>query len=439
MIDNLPPQNIEAEESILSSCLCYREDLVEFLDLLQPGDFYRTAHREIFAAMQDIYDAQEPVDSVTVKDKLNEKGLLEKIGGAVYLSRLMDAPVATNNAHYAKLLKDLVLRRRLIEIGNQLAKGGFENDISTEELLGRFQNAVMDLHYNSNGNVGNPVSMAELIKRSADRYETLYQSGESITGISTGFTDLDAMTSGLHKSDLIILAARPGMGKTALAACIAKNAANNGNCVFILSLEMSNDQLTDRLVSNVSGVNNQKIRRGRFSSDDWQRIVDAQSHLYELPINFDDTAALKCNEMRYRARREKVLHNAQLIIVDYLQLLQGNRGSGRVDEVSSITRSLKRMAKELDIPVLALSQLNRSCEQRDNKRPRLFDLRDSGSIEQDADVVAFIYRDEVYDKNTSDKGIAEIHIAKQRSGPTGTIQLGWNEKITQFFNLEKRY
>ncbi len=395
----VPPQHIEAEESLLSAILVDNTALLEVVEILAPADFYRTAHQRIFAAMTDLFNRGEPVDAVTLSNTLKEKGQLEAIGGAAYLARLLDAvPLAVNAQHYARIVHDKAVLRRLIEKSNAIAKRCFQEQGGTEEIIDFAEAAIFEITDKQARQAFYPLS--KLIDHSIDFLEEKQKNKSLVTGVPTGFTLIDNLTSGLQNSDLIILAARPSMGKTALALNIARNAAvDAGVPVAVFSLEMSKEQLSLRLLCAEARIDSSRLRSGFFSMEDWERLTDAAGVLTNAPIFIDDSASLSAMEVRAKARRLKMDKNIGLIVIDYLQLMQGRVGAERRDlEISEISRALKALAKEINLPVIALSQLNRMLEQRNDKRPRLSDLRESGALEQDADVVAFIYRDEVYNK-----------------------------------------
>jgi replicative DNA helicase len=434
----LPPQNIEAEESIISAILIDNNALLDVIEILAPEDFYRTAHKKIYAAIIDLFDKTEPIDSVTVANRLKEKGELEDIGGISYLSRLLDiAPPAVNAPHYAKIVHDKASLRRLIEKANAIVKRCFKEQGNADEVIDFAESAIFEITENKSQQAFYPIS--KLILGNIETLEENQGNRKLVTGVPTGFNQLDTLTSGLQNSDLVILAARPSMGKTALALNIARNAAVEANIpVAIFSLEMSKEQLSLRMLCSEARIDSSRLRGGFFSMDNWHRLTDAAGILSESPIYIDDSASLSAMEIRAKARRLKMDKNIGLIIIDYLQLMQGRVGAERRDlEISEISRALKALAKELQLPVLALSQLNRMLEQRTDKRPRLSDLRESGALEQDADVVAFIYRDEVYNKeeDNPNRGIAEILLSKQRNGPTGDVYLTFLGSFTRFENM----
>ena len=434
----LPPQNIEAEGSIISAILIDNDALLDVIEALGPEDFYRTAHQKIYAAITDLFDKAEPIDLVTLANKLKEKGELEAIGGASYLARLVDTvPLAVNARHYAKIVHDKASLRRMIEKANAILKRCFEERGEAEDVIDFAESAVFEISEQKARQSFYPLS--KIILGNIETLEEKQGNRSLVTGVTTGFTQLDTMTSGLQNADLIILAARPSMGKTALALNIARNAAvDAGVPVAVFSLEMSKEQLSLRMLCAEARIDSSRLRGGFFSMEDWHRLTDAAGVLSECPIYIDDSPSLSAMEIRAKARRLKMDKNIGLVIIDYLQLMQGRASAERRDlEISEISRGLKALAKELDLPVMALSQLNRMLEQRTDKRPRLSDLRESGALEQDADVVAFIYRDEVYnkDEDNPNRGTAEILLSKQRNGPTGDIYLSFLNTFTRFENL----
>lgn len=430
MLDKLLPQNIEAEQSVLAAMLINPESLKDAVEMLKPSSFYRTAHKLIFEACHALYKKDQPADLVTTTNHLRDSGQLEKAGGAVYLSKLLDeCPMAVNMEHYANIVVSKAALRGIIEASQEAIKVAYDSNEDPSTILHKAQQLILSIEYSQGGKY---TRSSELIESNFQRYEELYKTPGGITGISSGYPDLDRLTCGFQNSDLIILAGRPSMGKTALMLNLVRNIAAMGKNCGIFSLEMSKDQLNDRLMAMESGVNTLKFRSGQFTKENWKDITAASSKIYDWKFFIDDTPGLSHMELRRRARKMARKEGIEILFVDYLGLMSGNEKKGRVEEVSSISRSLKACAKELNLPVIALSQLNRSLESRDNKRPRLSDLRDSGALEQDADLVMFIYRDEVYNEKTTEPGIAELSIAKQRTGPTGTIKLRWNKYTTRF-------
>ncbi|MCG6973675.1 MAG: replicative DNA helicase [Desulfobacterales bacterium] len=438
---HVPPQSLEAEESILSAILVDNDTLPEILEILSPKDFYRSSHQKIFTAITELFSRDDPVDLVTLTNILRERGWLEEIGGATYLANLVDTvPFAVNAQHYAKIVHDKACLRQLIEKSNAIAKRCFEDRGDVENVIDYAESAIFEISENKIKPAFYPIG--KIIEVNIDALEERQGNKALVTGVATGYTKLDELTAGLQKSDLIILAGRPGMGKTAFALNIAKNSAVDTNVpVAIFSLEMSKEQLSFRMLSSEARVDSSRLRRGFITQDDWIKITDAAGFLSQAPIFIDDSPNIGVLEIRAKSRRLKMENDIGLIVIDYLQLMKGRISAERRDlEISEISRSLKALAKELDIPVLALSQLNRKLEERSDKRPQLADLRESGALEQDADVVAFIYRDELYnkDENNPNKGKAEIILAKQRNGPTGMAILTFLETYTRFENFIPR-
>ncbi len=438
---NIPPQSLEAEESLLSAILIDNNTLLDILDILEPGDFYRTAHQKIFSAVVSLFSKNEPVDLVTLTNSLRENGELETIGGATYLASLVEqVPLAVNAQHYAKIIHDKACLRRLIEKANAISRQCFENPSNVDEVIDFAESSIFEISENKIKPAFYPIG--KIIEDNIDTLEERQGNKSLITGVATGFTDLDALTSGLQKSDLIILAGRPSMGKTAFALNIARNVAADTNVpVAVFSLEMAKEQLSMRMLCSEARIDSARLRSGFFSKKDWLRLTNAAGLLSEAPIFIDDSPDISAMEIRAKARRLKMDKDIGLIIIDYLQLMKTRSSAERRDlEISEISRSLKILAKELDLPVIALSQLNRKLEERSDKRPMLSDLRESGALEQDADVVAFIYRDEVYNREEGNpnRGTAEILLKKQRNGPTGDVKLAFLDAYTRFENLSPR-
>jgi len=435
---HIPPQSLEAEDAIFSAILINNNALLDVIEILSPEDFYRSAHQKIFAAITALYSKNEPVDLVTLTTFLRDQNRLEEVGGATYLARLVDTvPLAINPQQYAKIIHDKACLRRLIENAYDIVKKCFEHQEDVDELIDYAESSIFEI----SGSKIKPsfYTISELIERNIDTLEERQGNKALVIGVPTGFTDLDYLTSGFQKSDLIILAARPSMGKTAFALNIARNAAIDGGVpVAIFSLEMSKEQLSMRFLCSEARVDSFRLRSGFLSDDDWKRLTYAAGAITEAPIYIDDSPNITTMSIRTKARRLKKEKGLGLIIIDYLQLMRGHVSAERRDlEISEISRSLKALAKELDLPVLALSQLNRKLEERSDKRPQLSDLRESGALEQDADVVAFIYRDDVYNKEETNphKNTAEILLKKQRNGPTGEITLTFLDAYTRFENF----
>ena len=440
-IHRLPPQNIEAEQCVLGSILLQPGAINKAAEIVGADDFYREAHRLIYAAMLALFDRSEPLDLITVTSHLQDARKLDTVGGPAYLASLTDlVPVAANIGHYARIVRDKAILRRLIQTSTEIAGRCYEQQDDIDALLDEVEQTVFEISRAKSGQSYWP--MKTVINTTFKHVESLYERKEHITGVPTDYNDFDRMTAGLQPSDLIILAARPSMGKTALAMNIVQHVAlMHKTAVGVFSLEMSKEQLGLRMLCSVSRVDSQRLRTGFLKEQDWPKLTRAYNMLLDAPIYIDDTPAITVLEMRAKARRLKTEHNIGLLVVDYLQLMRGRSNvQSREQEISEISRSLKAMAKELAIPVIALSQLNRSLEARPNKRPQLSDLRESGAIEQDADVICFIYRDEVYNKaeDNPNKGIAELIVGKQRNGPTGTVRLAFLSHFTTFENLARQ-
>jgi replicative DNA helicase len=434
----LPPQNLEAEQSVLGAILLDNAALAKAMEVLTDEDFYRTAHRKVFAAMLELSEQGEVIDLLTLTENLRAKGALEAVGGAAYLGELVQAvPSSANVKYHCKIVRDKALLRGLIATSTEVITRGYEHLTPVDDLLDFAERSVLGL---AQGKLGRSFTkLRDIIKESLDYVDGLHKRGQHITGVPTGYDEIDDLTAGLQASDLIVIAGRPSMGKTSLALGVAQHAAiRHGQVVGIFSLEMSKAQLVLRMLSSVAHVDSHALRIGQLQKEDWWRLAEAAEKLEQAPIYIDDSGALTVQQMRGKARRLQTECQLHLLIVDYLQLMQG-RGDAesRQQEISDISRSLKALAKELNVPVVALSQLSRAVENRQDKRPVLADLRESGAIEQDADLVMFIYRDEVYNPETTDKGIAEILVRKHRNGPTGDRQLVFLDKYAAFENLAK--
>ncbi len=432
----VPPHNLEAEQAILGSILINNDALNQVVDILSGEDFYREAHAYIFEGMLTLYNKDDPVDLITLPQVLREMDTLEKVGGTDYLASLVEGTSTSAGIMYhAEIVKDLSTRRNLINRCSYIAEICFQPSYDTEEILDLAEQSIFEI---AERNIDqNFYPLSEVVKKSFKKIETIR--GDKITGISTGFTDFDDLTSGLQPSDLIIIAGRPSMGKTAFALNIAYNAALEEKIgVAVFSLEMSMLQLGIRLLGADAMIDAWKLRKGALQDDDYLRLTDSANRLSELSLYIDDSSGLSALEIKAKARRLKKKHNISLLIIDYLQLMQSKKSTeSRQLEISDISRSLKALAKDLDIPVVAISQLNRKVEDRPNKRPILADLRESGAIEQDADLIAFIYREELYNRTEENKGKAELNVAKHRNGPTGTVPLTFREKYTKFENFYK--
>jgi replicative DNA helicase len=432
----VPPHNLEAEQAILGGILINNDALNQVVDIISSEDFYKDAHALIYEGMLTLYNRDDPVDVITLSQVLKEKGALDKAGGTEYLASLAEATATSAGIMYhAEIVRDLSTRRNLIQKCSHISEVCFQPGNATEDILDSAEQYIFEI---TERNIDqNFLQLDEVVKNSFKKIETT--TGSNITGISTGFTDFDSLTSGLQPSDFIIVAGRPSMGKTALALNIALNAALIDKVgVAIFSLEMSSLQLGIRLLGCDAMIDAWKLRKGALQDDDYLRLTDSANRLSELPIYIDDSSGLSSLEIKAKARRLKKKYNISLVIIDYLQLMQSKKAvESRQLEISDISRSLKALAKDLDIPILAVSQLNRKVEDRPNKRPILADLRESGAIEQDADLILFIYREELYNRTEENKGKAEINIAKHRNGPTGLVYLTFREKYTKFQNYYK--
>jgi replicative DNA helicase len=430
----VPPHNLEAELAILGGILINNEAMNQIMDILTSDDFYRETHSYTFEAMVELYNQGEPIDIITLSQYLTRKGLLEKIGGTAFLGTLVESvSTSAGISHHAKIVKDYSVRRKLIGQCSAIAETCFQEEGETEDLLEMAEQSIFDIAEDQIKEGFQELN--EVIAASFVQLEKAAEIEGYVTGIPTGFSDFDLKTAGLQPSDLIILAGRPSMGKTAFALNIGYNAAiKTGKGVAVFSLEMSRAQLGIRLLGFDSGIDSTKLRTGRLRGKEWTLLTDSANRLSELPIFIDDSSGISVLEMKAKCRRLMKSHDLTLVIVDYLQLIQGRRTSeSRQIEISEISRMLKALAKDLNVPVLALSQLNRKVEDRPNRRPQLADLRESGAIEQDADVIAFIYRDEVYNPYSEEnRNIAEIIIGKQRNGPTGSFKLTFLKEQTRF-------
>ena len=435
----VPPHSVEAEQSVLGGLMLDNDAWVQVSDKLTDADFYRRDHANIFRAIESLANDGKPYDIVTLAEWLDTHSLLESCGGLAYLAQLADnTPTAANIAAYAGIVRDRAVLRALIRAGTDIAESGFRTEgRSTNELIDSAERTVFQIaERESRGRKGFQ-PMRDLLMKALDRIDQLFQQDNPITGVATGYYELDGMTSGLQPSDQIIVAGRPSMGKTAFAINIAQNAAvKEGTAVAVFSMEMPAEQLALRMISSIGRIDQHKVRTGKLADDDWPRLTHAVGVLSEVKLFIDDTPALTPGDLRARCRRLAREHGIGMVVIDYLQLMQvpGNT-ENRATEISEISRSLKALAKELEVPVIALSQLNRSLEQRSDKRPVMSDLRESGAIEQDADLIMFIYRDEVYNEDSPDKGVAEIIIGKQRNGPIGTRKLRFFGEYTTFENL----
>jgi replicative DNA helicase len=439
----VPPNSMEAEQAVLGGLLINNEAWDQVAEKVGEQDFYRKEHRLIFSVIRQLTEEDKPGDLVTVSQALQSLDQLEDAGGVAYLSELSrNTPSAANIAAYADIVRERSVLRQLISVSNAVSESAFNTKgKSSDEILDSAESAIFEIAEQQKKGSG-PVAIKSLLKTTVDRIDELYKNKKSLTGLSTGFEELDKMTSGLQPADLVIVAGRPSMGKTTFAMNLCENVAiKNNKPVLVFSMEMPGDSLVMRMLSSLGRINQSNIRSGRLDADDWPRISSAIAMLSEQKLFIDDTPALSPLEMRARARRVARECGGELgcIMVDYLQLMQVPGSDNRVGEISEISRNLKGLAKELNVPVIALSQLNRSLEQRPNKRPVMSDLRESGAIEQDADLIIFLYRDEVYNPESQEQGIAEIILGKQRNGPIGTVRLAFRGEFTRFDDLAPEY
>jgi len=434
----IPPQNLEAEQSVLGGILIENEAINKVMEILVSDDFYRDAHRRIYGALIDLAERDEPADLITTTNELRKKDHLDIVGGASYLASLIDSvPTAANIEYYARIVKEKAVLRKLIETSTEIITQSYQDRGDVESFLDEAEKAIFEI---SERRVRPSFySIREVVKSSLDTISKLYEKKELITGVPSGFKELDKMTAGFQPSDLIIVAGRPSMGKTAFCLNIAQYAAVERKApIAIFSLEMSKEQLVIRMLCSQSQVEGNRLRTGFLHESDWTKLTLAAGTLYEAPIFIDDSAALSVLELRAKARRLKADYRLGMVIIDYLQLMKGRaRSESRQQEISEISRSLKALAKELNIPIIAVSQLSRKTEERHGNRPQLSDLRESGAIEQDADVILFIYRDEIYNRSEDNpnKGIAEVIIGKQRNGPIGKVDLAFLDRFTTFKDL----
>lgn len=449
MQDRVPPQNIEAEQSVLGAMLIEKEAIPKVIEILRDTDFYREAHRVIFNAMLELYNKNEAVDMITVTEILKRDNKLEDVGGIAYVTSLANAvPTAANVTYHASIIEEKSILRQLVSVSTQIASMGYEANDDVKNIIDSAESKILEISNRKKTADFTPIN--EIVLDSFKSIEALMGNKNGLTGLPTGFEDLDNLTSGLHGSDFIILAARPSMGKTAFALNVVQNVAIRAakkvggapKTVAFFSLEMSKEQLVQRMLCAEANIDSQRLRIGELRDEDWAMLINTADTLSSANIYIDDTAGITAMDMRSRARRLKAEHGLDLIVVDYLQLMQGsgkkNNNGDRQQEVSEISRSLKALARELDVPVIALSQLSRSVEARQVKRPMLSDLRESGSLEQDADIVAFLYREDYYNPETENKNITELIIAKHRNGPVDTVNLFFHKQYTKFVGLSKR-
>ncbi|WP_391118712.1 replicative DNA helicase [Psychrobacillus sp. L3] len=438
LLDRVPPHNQEAEQSVIGAIFLEPQALITAAEIIMPEDFFRVAHQKIFQTMLRLSDQGKAIDVVTVTEELSAKKELEDVGGISYISEIANAvPTAANIGHYAKIVEEKSILRRLIRVATSIVEDGFTREDEVEALLAEAERKMMEVA--SRKNAGDFQHIKDVLVETYDNIEKLHSRKGDVTGIPTGFRDLDRITAGFQRNDLIIVAARPSVGKTAFALNVAQNVATKTDeNVAIFSLEMGAEQLVMRMLCAEGNIDAQVLRTGALTTEDWRKLTMAMGSLSNAGIFIDDTPGIRVNEIRSKCRRLQQEYGLGMILIDYLQLIQGSGGSqaNRQQEVSEISRSLKGLARELKVPVIALSQLSRGVEQRQDKRPMMSDLRESGSIEQDADIVSFLYREDYYDKETENQNMIEIIIAKQRNGPTGTVTLAFVKEFNKFVNID---
>lgn len=438
LIKRIMPNSLEAEQSVIGSMIMDKEAIVIASETLIKEDFYHQQYGILFEAMIELYNEEKPVDVVTLQNRLREKDVPAELSSMEFVGELVTAvPTSANIKYYANIVKEKSTLRKLIKVNEEIANECYLQNESVDDIMADTEKKIFNLLQNKSG--GDYVPIKTVVINALEKIEQASKTKGSVTGIATGFVDLDYRMSGLQPSDLILVAARPSMGKTAFVLNIAQYVAFHSNlCTAIFSLEMSKEQLVNRLFSLESRVDAQLLRSGNLADSDWEKLIEGAGTIGRSHLIIDDTPGISISELRSKCRKYKLEHDLKLIIIDYLQLMSGNgKTDSRQQEISDISRSLKSLARELNVPVIALSQLSRQVEQRPDHRPMLSDLRESGAIEQDADVVMFIYRDDYYNKDTPDKNIAEIIIAKQRNGPIGTVNLVWLPQYTKFANMEK--
>lgn len=441
LVDRVPPQNLDAEQSVLGSMMIDADAVMKATEILKADDFYRDAHKIVFETIADLVDKNEPIDVITVSEALRHSNNLDKVGGVAYVASLASiVPTAANVEHYAKIVSQKALLRTLINASSKIANMGYSAEEEAENIIDEAERLIFEVAQRKTSK--NFTSMHDILMETFDKIEYLYNNSGDVTGVPTGFADLDRMTSGFQPSDLIIIAARPAMGKTSLVLNIAANAAIRNNVpVALFSLEMSKEQLVQRMLCSEAMIDQHKLRTGQLTDADWPKLTRAVGPLSQAPIFIDDSVGISIMELRAKCRRLKAEHGLGMIVIDYLQLMSGGkRSESRQQEISEISRSLKALGRELHVPVIALSQLSRAVEQTADKKPNLSHLRESGAIEQDADMVSFIYREEYYYPDSSEKkGIAEIIIAKHRNGPVGSVEVGFLNEYTKFVNLDRQH
>lgn len=429
----VPPHSVESEQSILGSILLDKDAIITVTETIKPGDFYKEAHKIIYECMLSLNNKGEPIDLITLTEELKNQGYLNNVGGISYITSLSTiVPTTSNVKYYADIVKDKSVLRKLIKASNDIISLGYDGTTKIQDVLDKAEKKIFDISQEKTSDDFKPINL--VLMDTYDMIENLYTNKSDVTGITTGFKDLNKKINGLQRTDLVLIAARPAMGKTAFSLNLVQNAALKGDAsVAVFSLEMSKEQLVQRMLSSQSNVELKKIKTGTLNNNDWPRIIDAMAVLSEAKIHIDDTPGITISELRSKCRKLKIEKGLDLILIDYLQLMEGEgNNESRQQEISKISRSLKKIAKELDCPVVALSQLSRAPEQRADHRPMLSDLRESGAIEQDADIVMFLYRDEYYHPDSESKNIGEIIIAKNRHGETGAVELVWLGEVQRF-------
>lgn len=439
-LGKIPPNDVEAEQAVIGSMLTDRDAVISAIEILKEEDFYREDNKTIYEAILNLYNRSEPIDIITLKAELTSMGMFEKIGGLEYIVGLPEkVPTTANVERYINIVKEKSELRRLIKAANEIIEQGYDPTENIDDIMNSAEKKIFNIMQDKDQKTYSAIK--DVLIDAFTELEQLYNQKQHITGVPTGFIDLDYKMAGLHNSDLILIAARPAMGKSAFALNIATNAAVKAKVPAVLfSLEMSKEQMVNRILCSEAMVDSNKVRTGKIDDDDWIKLADTMGDLSEAPIYIDDTPGISINEIRAKCRKLKLERDIGLVVIDYLQLVQGSskRASGsREQEISEISRSLKILAKEINVPVIALSQLSRAPEQRPDHRPMLSDLRESGAIEQDADIVMFLYRDDYYNEDSEDKGLAEVIVAKHRAGSTGTVKLVWLGNYTKFANMER--
>ncbi len=439
-LGKIPPNDVDAEQAVIGSMLTDKDAVISAIEVLKEEDFYREDNKTIYSAILNLYNRSEPIDIITLKSELTAMGMFDKIGGFEYIVGLPEkVPTTANVEKYINIVKEKSELRRLIKTANEIIEQGYDPTENIDDIMNNAEKKIFNIMQDKDQKGYSPIK--DVLVDTFTELEQLYNQKQHITGVPTGFIDLDYKTAGLHNSDLVLIAARPAMGKSAFALNVATNAAVKAKVpVVLFSLEMSKEQMVNRILCSEAMVDSNKVRTGKIDDEDWIKLANTMGELSEAPIYIDDTPGISINEIRAKCRKLKLEKNIGLVVIDYLQLVQGSskRAQGsREQEISEISRSLKILAKEINVPVIALSQLSRAPEQRPDHRPMLSDLRESGAIEQDADIVMFLYRDDYYNEDSEDKGLAEVILAKHRAGSTGTVKLVWLGNYTKFANMER--